>query len=226
MPRTVASAAAGVSRPLARRRWQSGPFRSRHHHSAPSRALRPRRDSTAWGSFRSARLGRDPSIEGVQPSCQRSAPGIRVDSPSSTEPGWVSRFTPLHPLRPAAHPPLRCSLPERRLPDESLALLVSPWAARFAAITTTESPRRLSGPPRERRARASGRGAPSTDEGRPKAPPLPRYRASRSAVSPIGKSRSARCLGASTAATAPFPRAPGTARRLLPSTRNPSTPAE
>jgi hypothetical protein len=34
-------------------------------------------------SLRSADSGRDPSLEGVQPSCQRSAPGIRVDSPSA-----------------------------------------------------------------------------------------------------------------------------------------------
>lgn len=93
-----------------------------------SRALRPRRDSSAPGSLRSVRPGRDPSIGGVQPSCQRSAPGIRVDSPCSaeTEPGWVSRFTSLHPLRPAVRAPLRRSLPEGRPPDEPLALLVPP----------------------------------------------------------------------------------------------------
>lgn len=71
-------------------------------------------------------FGRDPSIVGVQPSCQRSAPGIRIDSPSSIEPGWVSRFTPLHPLRPGLRMPLRCSLSEWRVRTEPLALLVSP----------------------------------------------------------------------------------------------------
>jgi hypothetical protein len=210
-----------------RRHRQNGPFRSRHHRGAPSRALRPRRDSVASDSLRSARRGRDPSMEGVQPSCQRSAPGIRIDSPRAacTALGWVSRFTPLHPLRPAARPPLRCSLPERRPPDEPLALLVPPRMTGFAATATAEVPRRLPGPPRERCARAFGRGAPSTGEEHPRALPLARCRTSRDARSPFGRSRSTRRLGVGTATTALSLRTPDTARRLLQSTRNPSTPA-
>jgi hypothetical protein len=118
-----------------RRHRQNGPFRSRHHRGAPSRALRPRRDSVASDSLRSARRGRDPSMEGVQPSCQRSVPELRVDFPGavSTEHGWVSRFTPLHPLRPAVRSPLRCSLPKGRPPDEPLALLVPPREGRLCS---------------------------------------------------------------------------------------------
>jgi hypothetical protein len=168
-----------VSRPSARRHWQSGPDRSRRHRVAPSRAMRPCRDSTAPGSLRSVRLGRDPSMGGVQPSCQRSAPGIRVDSPCSaeTEPGWVSRFTSLHPLRPAVRAPLRRSLPEGRPPDESLALLGSSATAGFAATAVTQVPRRRFGPPRERQTRSCERRVPSADEEHPKGAParaLPR----------------------------------------------------
>lgn len=59
--------------------WQGGPFH-RSHRTAPSRAraalsVRHPGRATPLGAF-----GRvlDPSIEGVQPTCQRSAPGIRV----------------------------------------------------------------------------------------------------------------------------------------------------
>jgi len=69
-----------VSRPSARKRWQYGP--SFHGITAWLRrelrgpaVTRPRR-----APFGARGIGRDPSIEGVQPSCQRSAPGLRLDS--------------------------------------------------------------------------------------------------------------------------------------------------
>jgi hypothetical protein len=127
MPRGVATTATGSS-PWGVETLIERAFSSRHHRGAPSRALRPRRDSDRDSTPCGSVLGRDPSMEGVQPSCQRSAPGLRVDFPRSvsTELGWVSRFTPLHPLRPTARLPFRCSLPKRPTPDEPLALLVPP----------------------------------------------------------------------------------------------------
>jgi hypothetical protein len=110
-----------VSRPSARRRWQSGPS-----DRGITAALRRERCDPAVTRRRRAPCGapdasRDPSMVDVQPSCQRSAPGIRVGSPCPVLPelGWVSRFTPLHPLRPAARSPLRRSLPEGRSPERA-----------------------------------------------------------------------------------------------------------
>jgi hypothetical protein len=221
--RTVLPPRLPVSRPSARRRWQNGPFDHGITAALRSRALRPRRDSAAWRSLRSARSGRDPSIEGVQPSCQRSAPGIRIDAPSRSPGGCRGsrRFTRFDP-RCARRSGVLC---RSGVCPTSLWRSWSLCGAGLAATTTAESPRRLLDPPRERRARACGQGAPSADEGRPKALPLVRCRTSRRVCSPIGRSRSARCLRTSTATTARFLRTPDTARRLLPSTRNPSTPA-
>jgi hypothetical protein len=144
-----------------------------------SRALRPRRDSSAPGSLRSVRLGRDPSIGGVQPSCQRSAPGIRIDAPSSSPGGCRGsrRFTRFDP-RCARRSGVLC---RRGVCPTSLWRSWSFHGAGFAATTTAESPRRIFDPPRERRVRACGRGVPSTDEERSKALLLVRCRASRRA---------------------------------------------
>jgi hypothetical protein len=94
-----------VSRPSARRRWQSGPFGHGVTASAPSRAPGPRRDSTERRAPCGVPApGRDPSIGGVQPSCQRSAPGIRIDSPARFAPSsggcrGSRRFTRFDPRR-------------------------------------------------------------------------------------------------------------------------------
>jgi hypothetical protein len=139
----------------------------------------------------------------------------------------VSRFTPLHPLRPAHRAPLRRSLPKGRPTDEPLVLLVSSLADQLCSDSQPRRPHaRSTGPPRERRARPSGRGAPSFDEEHSKERSRPRV-AARATV-PFRRWAGAPrlgALGAGTATTAPYPRTPDTARRLLQSTRNPSTPA-
>jgi hypothetical protein len=226
-PRRVATAAADLQA-LGEEKPAERAFCSRRHRLAPSRALRPRRDSA------SPRLLAERPASAVtrrwkacNPVCQRSAPGLRVGFPRSirTERGWMSRFTPLHPLRPAARSPLRRSLPEGRSPDELLALLVSRTVTGFAATTTDFDPT-----PHPPASRVNGEHEPADEEHlsptkSPEGLPLVRCRTNHGASSPSGRSRSARCLRASTATTAFSLRTPDTARRLLQSTRNPSTPA-
>jgi hypothetical protein len=171
--------------------------------------------------------GRDPSMVGVQPSCQRSVPGIRVGFPRSAGPSsggcrGSRRFTRFDPWCE------RRSAVLFRRGDRPTNLWRS-WFPRgragFAATAITGTPRRAPDPPRERRAELADEEHLPPTKSAQRALPLTRCRASRRVCSPIGRSRSARCRGASTATTAPFPRTPDTARRLLQSTRNPSTPA-
>jgi hypothetical protein len=94
-------------------------------------------------------FGRDPSIVGVQPSCQRSVPGIRIDSPSSVSPGGCRdsrRFTHFDPRRACRSGVLFRS----GVCEASLWRSWFPREAGFAATTITGSPRRFPGPPRER----------------------------------------------------------------------------
>jgi hypothetical protein len=62
--------------------WQGGPF----DHGITAALRRERCGPVVTRPCRAPcgapDAGRDPSIEGVQPSCQRSAPGIRIDAPS------------------------------------------------------------------------------------------------------------------------------------------------
>jgi len=99
MPRGVATAAAGLHA-VGEETEAERAFRSRHHRGAPSRALRPRRDSDAPALLAKCRCGRDPSMEGVQPSCQRSAPGIRVELRARCRPSSVG--VAVHAASPAS----------------------------------------------------------------------------------------------------------------------------
>lgn len=85
--------------PLARRRWRNGPF----DHGITA-ALRRERCGPAVTRTRRTpceiRCDRDPSMEGVQPSCQRSAPGLRVDSRARCRPSSVG--VAVHAASPAS----------------------------------------------------------------------------------------------------------------------------
>jgi hypothetical protein len=211
---------------LARRRWQNGPFRSRHHRGTPSRVLRPRRDSDAPELLAKRRSGRDPSMEGVQSSCQRSAPELRVDFRARCYPSSVGvavhaaspASTHGAPTAPAFSSGRACARRASGAPGPSADGRPCSNSHR-GGPTPLDRARRVNGGAslrtrstfHQRRARKSA--------------PLVRCRTSHGACSPIGRGRSARCLGAGTATTALALRTPDTARQLLQSTRNPSTPA-
>lgn len=60
--------------------------------------VQPRPGSTGLGSLRRRDRIVDPSIESVQPTCQRSAPRFRVGCRFDDSNRRVSRITSLHPL--------------------------------------------------------------------------------------------------------------------------------
>jgi hypothetical protein len=93
---------------------------------------------------------RDPSIESVQPTCQRSAPGFRVGCrPDEHRDGGCCgsrRFTHFDPPGGSLR---RLSLPVPRASGRSLTL-PGPEVTGLAATVSTRAPRRWIESPRDR----------------------------------------------------------------------------
>jgi hypothetical protein len=165
MPRPLSGAAADplavcqgreAERTIAARCHQAAPSRARM--ASPSAAQSPR-------FFRSRRRTLGPSIEDVQPTCQRSAPGFRAEYRARLgRARRVSCATSLHPLSPARRSPLRLSLSEATREKRDLDAPGPPKMAGLAAATVSEP---HAAAPAHRVTGGRGRheqGAPSADE--------------------------------------------------------------